>query len=400
MRVLEDHEWLYVAIPIAMAITGYLAHSLTVAALFRPVRFVGVGPLGWQGLLPAMAARIAPRLFDSLIDRVGTIRDVYQAMDPDRIAEHLVLSVRPRTAEFVEDVMLDADPQLWDELSPDVKADVAERIQKSLPTVIPAVTADIDRKLDDLVDVDHLVRVRLVDDAAMLNRLFATAGRREFGFLRKAGLPIGLIAGILTLAEFTVWPDWIELPLVGALTFAIGDAVAVTILLGIPIAAFGSTVRYGLLGADQERVSRVGTRVVTREILTVRSLVTDILNGPRGDLLRALVSEHVAPMIDDAIEYARPTFREARTDEQIADLASRLADHTIDVALEPLSDPAFSRERQVVLEDVFLNRMLDLSAEEFVGLIRPALHRAEWLLVLVGAATGVLTGLVLAFWVF
>ena len=40
---------------------------------------------------------IAPGLTEQIMNRVGTLHDVYTAADPERIAEHLVLSLRPRS---------------------------------------------------------------------------------------------------------------------------------------------------------------------------------------------------------------------------------------------------------------------------------------------------------------
>jgi hypothetical protein len=59
---------LYASIPIIAALIGYITQWLAIEMMFRPVEFVGRKPyLGWQGVLPANAARMAATAADLLV---------------------------------------------------------------------------------------------------------------------------------------------------------------------------------------------------------------------------------------------------------------------------------------------------------------------------------------------
>ena len=86
--------------------------------LFSPVRFHGVtvpgmrqlsrvlprkiqevpgilqGGLGWQGIVPARAAKMGSIAVDKAIDKLGTPKEFYQQLEPDQIAEHIVHGLR------------------------------------------------------------------------------------------------------------------------------------------------------------------------------------------------------------------------------------------------------------------------------------------------------------------
>lgn len=397
MGTLAAHPWLIVAIPGAMALAGLGTSRMAIWALFRPLSFVGVGPVGWQGYVPARAAKIATPVMEQILARIGTVRDVYRAMDPDRIAEHIVMSLQTRMSEVVEDTVLDVDARLWDELPDAVKRDVVDSIERDLPELVTKLVADIDTDLEELVDVDHLVSVWLVEDKPMLNRLLAKVGRGAFTFLSNVGLVSGLITGIVMVLAYVVVPQAWVLPLVGLVVMLAAGQLTLNVVFGAPRSRrIGPWRVQGVLYLDQDRGSRAGVRIFTREILTVGRFVRETVNGPRAGRVHALIAEHAQPVIHRALEVAKPVLRESRTDGEIATIEEALLGAAIGVALEPLDDPTFNRERQVVLEDVFLNRMLDLTPTEYEALVRPAVRDAEWLYVTVSGLAGLVNGALIA----
>lgn len=392
MAVLDTHPWLLVVFPVVMAVLGIAVSRAAIWALLNPVDFVGIRPLGWQGIVPAKAAKIAPPLVERILARVGTVRDVFAAMDPDRLAEHIVMSLRPRMREVVEDAVLDVDTRLWDELDEKSRQAAVQSIEQELPILAKELLADVDENLDDLVDIGYLTQVWLIDDRRALVRIFEAVGRYSFTFLANAGLLVGLATGLVMVATEGLTPPWTS-PIIGFVVMGVAATAALYAVFGNATPrTVGPWRILGVLYRDQDRGSRAGVRIFTRDILTVRNFVHASMEGPHGARIRQMLVDHLQPAVLRAVDQVRPIMTTIRTPEQIAEIEHSLLDSAVEIALTPLNDRAFNRERQVVLEDVLLSRMLDLTPQEFEALVRPAVAGSEWLYVAVSAVAGFLGG--------
>ena len=53
------------------------------------------GGIGWQGIVPARAAKMGSIAADKAISKLGTPAEFYQQLEPDQIAEHIVTMFEP-----------------------------------------------------------------------------------------------------------------------------------------------------------------------------------------------------------------------------------------------------------------------------------------------------------------
>ena len=74
------------------------------------------GGIGWQGIVPARAAKMGSIAVDKAIAKLGTPAEFYQQLEPDKIAEHIVTIFRPEIPELVDEVMRREHPRLWRDL--------------------------------------------------------------------------------------------------------------------------------------------------------------------------------------------------------------------------------------------------------------------------------------------
>ena len=112
--------WLHIlTIPVFTGVIGWLINWSGLWMLFAPERFHGVrvpglkqlarvlprkvqeipglleGGVGWQGIVPARAAKMGSIAVDKVIAKVGTPKDFYEQLEPEKIAEHIVDVFRP-----------------------------------------------------------------------------------------------------------------------------------------------------------------------------------------------------------------------------------------------------------------------------------------------------------------
>jgi len=67
IRADVDANWfIYLSMPLIAAAIGYLTKLAALEMLYRPLEFVGVGKLGWQGLVPRRAGKVAATTIELL----------------------------------------------------------------------------------------------------------------------------------------------------------------------------------------------------------------------------------------------------------------------------------------------------------------------------------------------
>src|SRR5947209_14869481 len=170
-----------ITVPFVTGAIGYLTNWTGVLMLFYPVHFRGirakwiqslarllpyklrqipgimVGGIGWQGIVPSRAAKMGSLAVDSGIAKLGTPKEFFKQLDPEKIAQQIVVSTRDDLPEIVDKVMRREHPQLWNDLPPRLRALGIERVQRQLPDIVPSLTDQIADHIDQLVDVKLMV---------------------------------------------------------------------------------------------------------------------------------------------------------------------------------------------------------------------------------------------------
>ena len=121
--------WHVLSVPVFTGIVGWLINWTGLVMLFSPVRFHGItvpgmrqlsrvlprkiqevpgflqGGIGWQGIVPARAAKMGSIAVDKAIAKLGTPKEFYQQLEPDQIAEHIVTVFEPDMPAMIEEIM-------------------------------------------------------------------------------------------------------------------------------------------------------------------------------------------------------------------------------------------------------------------------------------------------------
>lgn len=385
----------YASIPVIAALIGYATNWLAVRMTFRPLEFVGPRRpwLGWQGIIPRKAKRMAAIAVDASLAKLASLSEIFEEIDPDRLAEQLLAELRPRAGAITDEIMEAGDPELWRSLPEPVREAVRERVRRQLPRAVDGLVHDIGENVEHLLDLRLMVVERLAEDRSLLNRIFQEVGEEEFAFIIRSGAYFGLPLGLLQMGLWIAVPAWWVLPAAG---FVVGYAtnwLALNLIFRpVEPARIGPFVLHGLFLRRQDEVAGEYAHIVTEEILTVSNLVDELMNGPRGDRTRALVRRHVEPIVDEAAGIARPAVRLSVGDQGYADIKEQLSSRAFELSEEALDDPAFDRERARAVRAEMRDRMRDLSAAEFQQLLRPAFQEDEMKLILVGAGLGTVAG--------
>ncbi len=394
--------WLFATIPLVAGTIGWGTNWLAVRMTFWPVEFVGIPPyLGWQGIIPSRARKMASIATDSSITKLGSMSDVMRQMEPEKIAAHVLESARPRIPELVDEIANEKYARIWDAVPPAVKDAVYDRAQSLLPRALDGLVDDMTENIDQILDMRLMVIDQLSKDKRLLNRIFLEAGEKEFKFLVTSGFWFGALLGVPQMLAQILFPGPWVLPVAGLLVGYITNWLALTMIFEpIEPRRIGPYVLQGLMLKRQDEISAYFAETASREMLTIRNFVERMLTGPKSDRAIALVRRHLEPTVDEAMGIARRAVTLAVGSAEIADVKQRLTTRALDLALDPFEDEAFVASRAELVRQEMYEKMLDMEPLEFTELLRPTVKEDEWKLIAVGAALGGLAGLMQSIFVF
>jgi uncharacterized membrane protein YheB (UPF0754 family) len=376
------------------AVTGWVTNWLAIQMSFYPVRFVGIGAIGWQGVIPRKAEKMAHICIDRTLQKFGDLNAVYEKLEPHQIVEQVVSQLIPRVDEYIDEIMYENHPVLWDNLPIFLKNRIYQWARAELPSRIEELVEDFGDDLSDLVDLKALLSRELQRHPDLMNRIFQQAGSVELRSVINLGAVIGAVLGALIVPFWTRYPEPWLLPVAGFAVGFITNWLAINLIFApVEPRRFLFWKVQGLFLRRQSEISDVWARLVAEELITVEKVADAMVNGAQGDRTRAIIQKHLRPLLDNS-----PVLK---TVTQVSvgvtgytELKKALYQKAVVATGEVFSDPAFNRGRAPVVAQVLAGQMKALGPDEFQGILRPAFHEEELQLMLVGGIFGAVGGLI------
>lgn len=400
--ILNLEFWKYASIPVVAAIVGWSTNWVAIKMLFYPIEPVGKPPfLGWQGILPSKAAKMGVITTETTLSKLGSIEEVFLYMEPKRIAKQMMESIDPRVEDYVEWIMLEENPTLWNALPGLVKTIVYTIIRQRLPQAIEEMMLDIGKQIENMVDLKQVVVTQLERDRRLVNRIFLECGAVEFHFIIVSGLYFGFLFGLVQMGVWYFYPAWWILPLFGIIVGYATNWIALRIIFQPlnPI-RIGPFVLQGLFLKRQKEVAEIWCDIVTKEIITVRNIIANMLYGSKSAFTQEVIKKYIRTVVDQVVGIAKPVVQLTVGIQEYLKLQESATRKAIFITPPALEDPAFNEERAGVVKGLIRERMEALSPAEFQNLLRPAFQEDEMKLILLGAALGFAAGMAQLFLVF
>jgi uncharacterized membrane protein YheB (UPF0754 family) len=412
--------WLkYVTVPVFTAIIGLVTNWTGVWMLFHPLEFKGVhvpglralssftprrlqevplgitsGRFGWQGIVPSRAGKMGSIAVDKGLSRLASQRDFYVSLEPERIAEQVLLGSQDEVHVMVEQIMNEQQPELWASLPEAVRAAVHDRVQEQLPTVAREVTDAIGDNIDQLFDVKLMVIRAMEKDPVLVNRIFQQVGDRELRMIVWFGAIFGGVLGIPLLFLTLSVPQWWIVPIAGVIIGWVTNYLAIAcIFQPLEPVGMGRFRFQGLFIRRQKEVADVYAGIIADDVLTVSNIATELMHGPRGDRTRHLIAGILRSVVDRAVGMARAGLLLAVGSKEYRSLREAVAVQGSAFAMTPLHDPEFNSRQSDNIRRLMRERIVAMQPAEFSELLRSAIREDEWLLFLHGAVLGLAAGL-------
>ncbi|MGN6781099.1 MAG: hypothetical protein ACTHJH_06325, partial [Marmoricola sp.] len=411
-------DWWHVAtIPVFTGVLGWLINWSGLVMLFQPVRFHGVripgmrelatvlprkaqevpgllqGGVGWQGIIPARAAKMGSIAVDKAIAKLGTPAEFYRQLEPDRIAEHIVTEFRPEIPGLVEQVMRAEHPRLWRDLPRSVRERIIDRVQAQLPSVVTRVTDEIGVHIDQLLDPKIMVIDHFRENPALVVRIFRDFGQRELNLMVAFGFVFGFLLGVPVALVDHWFHLWWLLPILGVLVGWATNALGMWLIFEPtePRRILGVTV-HGLFLRRQPQAAEVYARIIAEDVITLENIGDFLLDGPRGDRTRQMLADAMRPAIDRAAGPVRGAVRVAIGPRRFDSIREAVAQEAVVRTIEPFRDPAFSLRQADKIRTLVARRTKELPPRDFVEMMRSAIREDEWMLYAHGAIMGFVGG--------
>lgn len=385
--------WSFCAIPFVAAFVGWFTNWIAIKMTFWPLEFIGYKRLylGWQGIIPAKAEKMAGITVDNTLAKLASLSEVFEQMEPDRIAEHITRSTLDRVEEYVDEIMHERNAVLWENLPMIVKRRVYARVRAQIPVIMDNLVEDMSQNIEDLVDLKQMVVKLLGQNKALMCRIFQEVGDKELKFIVNSGLWFGFLFGLVQMVVWYLYPEKWIMPFFGFLVGYATNWLAINMIFRpLDPVKWGPFTFHGLFLRRKKDVAEKFSRITTEEVLTLRNFMREIMNGPRADRTKAMIKRHMRPLLESGV--VRTAIQLAFGAEGYANLKHIMTEKAIAMSMEPLSDPRFNLSRANRVHEIFTAKMQELTNREFQDLLRPAFEEDEWILIMLGAVLGLIAG--------
>ncbi|WP_072481865.1 DUF445 domain-containing protein [Amycolatopsis australiensis] len=381
--------------PFIAALIGYVTKRVAIEMMFRPLEFVGIKPfLGWQGVLPANAERMAATATEMLTTNLVDPKEIFARLDPAQVAKEIEQPLLRVVEDVTREVMETYQPRLWEVLPNGAQQLLLKRVQAEAPKAITKIMREIADHIEDVLDLKHMVVTNLVRDKALLNRLIRDISRPEMRFIARSGIWFGFVLGCVQLVVWTLTRSPIVLPLFGLGIGWFTDWLALKMIFlpREPRRFFGLYTWQGIFQKRRHQVAADYGDMIAREIITIPNLLEAVLRGPKSDRLFAMITREVQKTIDAQASVVKPFVAIAVGTKKFQEMKRTAAAKAAERVPETIRYAEDYAVNALDVRNTIVDRMRRLSALEFEQLLRPAFRQDEWKLIAVGAVIGGLVG--------
>lgn len=387
----REHWVIYFSMPLVAAFVGWSTKIVAMEMIYRPLEFKGIGPIGWQGIIPRRAGKVGSTTIELLTQNLLKPEELVSRIDAKEAVEVLREPLAASINDIARDVAEEIRPGLWDSLPEAGRQAILNRIHSQAPRITEKMLNEMQADLSRFVDLQFLSVTTLVRNKEKLNKLMRGLSDDAMAFVRRSGIYFGLIIGT---AQMFVWAIF-KLPwIMPAFGFGIGlvsDYIALNMLFRPikPTKYLGFIKFQGLLHAQREKITADYARILSEDLFAPDILFDGILKGPGADKLFSMVAREVELAIDNevggwtgtVVKFAVGTSKYNALKDKVVDLVvERLPATLLDA-----QDYAMSK---IDLEQTIIDKMNQLSNEEYESILRPVFKDDEPLMIAIGAILG------------
>jgi len=396
-----QENWIVLLIPLISALVGWFTNVVAIKMMFHPVEFVGIPPyLGWQGVIPANALRLAKVSNTLITQKLLSLRELFdQTFNAESFAGKLGGVIDDVTEQVIDEVANKHAKAMWDNAGEFMQDKVRQHVRAEVIEVSRAIAMDMADDIDSIMDIERTVLEAMERHKALMGEMFYEVGRYEFRFIERSGLYFGFLFGIFQMAIWVLYPAAWILPAAGFFVGYLTNWIAIKLVFAPrePV-KIGPWVLQGLFHKRQNEVAEAFGRTVATRVLNADNIVTTVMDGDGAARMNEIVQHRIGELIAkyEAHPMAAMVLPEAKRPALRAELLERIQTEW------PKPGGFFHTfaGESVDLQGELERRMRALDRESYEGVLRPAFQQDEWKLIAAGAVLGTAAGVLQLVYIF
>ena len=410
--------WAILSIVPVTAFVTWAHVWMALKMVFYPIKFwgfhIGALPVGWQGIVPRKAGRISGIITDNTLSKLGSLKEFLEAMEPEEMADIIGQQVGFDLEHLIDELMMERNPVLWENLPFSIKRRIYGQAQKQMPAVLRELVTELTLNVESLVDMREMVVRQMENDPKLMVNMFLKVGQKEINFIWHISALIGMFFGVFQMLVWFLVPWHWTVPLWAAVWGFLTNWIAIWMVFNpiepnpvrylklfrvtktkipfiVPVMPHIATYNWqGAFMKRQNEVSDVFAAVVTEDLITLKSIMSEMMYGSRKDKTRRILKRHINKIMEAPI--VRTSLQFSLGVREYAKLKTDMIDRSIEITMVPISDPGLNQSRAKKIYFMFRDRIRALSPTEFQKLLRPAFQEDEWILIVLGGVTGFIAG--------
>jgi uncharacterized membrane protein YheB (UPF0754 family) len=408
---LEYAWWEYFLIPWIAGFVGYITNVLALWMTFWPLEFWGIplfrlpnepwGIIGWQGIIPTKAAKMASISFDLMTTRLLNIQEVFNRLDPVKFADAMDDAILLLMDNVINEVANEYMPQAWASMPQAVKDDIVVTADNESGAFMAGFMKDMQTHVYDIVDIKEMCVDACVTNKHLIVKIFQECGDKEFDFIRISGFYFGFIFGLI---QMMVWffysASWI-MPVAGFLVGWATNWLALKVIFQpiVPIKFCGLSVQ-GIFLKRQNEVADIFARVICVEIMHVKAIWNAIFTGRLSKNFFAMLRAHTLVFTEKLVVEIEPLAVAAMGAETFLRMKEDIARKVMEKLPDVIDASYVYTQEAMDMETTIRNKMRELPAKEFESVLHPAFEEDEIQLIILGGILGAIVGFIQLFTVF
>jgi uncharacterized membrane protein YheB (UPF0754 family) len=394
-------NWIVLLIPLISALVGWFTNVVAIKMMFLPVEFVGIPPyLGWQGVIPANALRLAKVSNTLITQKLLSLRQLFdETFSPETFAGKLGLVVDDVTEQVIDEVANKHAKAMWDNAGEFMQNKVRAIVREEVIEVSRSIAMDMADDIDQIMDIEKTVLEAMDRHKALMGEMFYEVGQKEFKFIERSGLYFGFLFGVFQMVIWVLYPvPWI-LPLAGFFVGYLTNLIAIRLVFAPrePVKIGPMTIQ-GLFHKRQDEVAEAFGRTVATRVLNADNIVTTVMEGDGAVRMNEIVEHRIGKLI--AKYEAHPMAGLVLPEEERPALRAELLERIQAEWPKPGGFFHTFAGESVDLQGELERRMKALDRESYEGVLRPAFQQDEWKLIAAGAVLGTVAGVLQLVFIF
>jgi uncharacterized membrane protein YheB (UPF0754 family) len=387
-------NWLiYLSMPLVAAFVGWSTKIVALEMIYRPLEFRGIGPFGWQGIVPRRAGKVGSKTIELLTANLIKPEELLERIDAAEAVEALRGPLVQAVDEISRDIAEQIRPGLWDSLPDAARKAIQSRIHDQAPRITEKMLNEMKTDLDRYVDLQFLAITTLVRNKEKLVKLMRGVSDDAMAFVRRSGIYFGLGIGLVQMVAWALFKNpWI-MPAFGFAVGFISDYIALNMLFRpVQPKKFGLIEFQGLLHAQRAKITRDYAKLMADDLFSPEILFDGILKGPGSDKLFAMVAKEVEATVDAQAGIAAPIVALAVGTKRYRALKDRIVELVVERLPTTLLEAQDYATSAIDLENTIVEKMNQLTSEEYESILRPIFKDDEPLMITVGGVLGGVVG--------